>query len=109
MSESSTAQKKFKLPTEVVVALLGLLGVGLTAYFSYLPKRDSLRATQTAEARLTQIALSVTAPATKITPTRTPTEAATPTITPTKTQTRTPSITPTKKGRPEGLIEGVRV
>ncbi|MBT3321629.1 MAG: hypothetical protein HN392_05015 [Anaerolineae bacterium] len=114
MTEPSTPKKqkkktKFKLSTEVLVALLGLFGVGITAYFGYLqttaPYRYEQQQTETAEARLTRIALSVTATKTSapITQTSTATITKTSTITPTKTQTRTPSITPTKPGRPDGL------
>jgi Tfp pilus assembly protein PilV len=115
MSESSTPKKKkkagFRLSTEIIVAILGLLGVGITGYFGYLqttaPYRYSVKQTQTAEARLTRIALSATSTKTKAPPTDTPTQTATitmtPSNTPTRTASRTPSVTPTKKGRPEGL------
>ncbi len=109
MSEQESEKKKkgFPLSTEVIVALLGLLGVGITAYVGYLqttaPYRFEQSRTQTAEARLTRIALSATSTATEIPPTRTPTEPAPSTKTPTKTPTRTPSLTPTVSGRPEGL------
>ena len=123
MAEPSTPKKKkklgFTLSTEIIVAIVGLLGVGITAYFSYLqttaPYRYEKQATETAEARLTRIALLATSTATKVPATRTPTVTAavvatkTATLTetlvdmPTKTASRTPSVTPTKKGRPEGL------
>ncbi|MBT3314920.1 MAG: hypothetical protein HN390_09925 [Anaerolineae bacterium] len=114
MSEPSTPKEKkktgFKLSTEIIVAVLGLLGVGITGYFGYLqttaPYKYARSATQTAEARLTRIALSQTLTPTQAPPTGEPTNTATATDvpdTPTRTASRTPSITPTKKGRPEGL------
>ncbi|OQX62970.1 MAG: hypothetical protein B5M51_05565 [Anaerolinea sp. 4484_236] len=111
MSEPLTPNKKkkagFPLSTDVIVAILGLLGVGITAYFGYLQSRNpyeySWKRTQTAEARLTQIALSVTATRKPATQTATLTITPTITSTPTKRITPTPSITPTVKGRPEGL------
>ena len=115
MAEPSTPKKKkklgFTLSTEVIVAILGLLGIGITGYFGYLqttaPYRYERQATQTAEARLTKISLSFTPTFTEVPPTFTPTTTATltktttPTATPTKTVTRTPSATPTKG--PQGL------
>ena len=115
MSEPSTSKEKkktgFKLSTEIIVAILGLLGVGITGYFGYLqttaPYKFAQNETQTAEARLTRIALSQTSTATRVPPTNEPTSTATetdvPTDAPTRTASRTPSVTPTKKGRPEGL------
>ena len=115
MSEQPTPKKKkkagFRLSTEIIVALVGLFGVGITAYFGYLqttaPYRYSSSQTETAEARLTRIVLSATATATKVpataTATKTATATETPVDTPTRTASRTPSVTPTKKGRPEGL------
>ena len=114
MSESSTSDEKkktrFKLSTEIIVAILGLLGVGITAYFGYLqstaPYRYARSATQTAEAHQTRMVLSHTPTSTKVPVTKTPTKTPTSTIAPdtlTPTITRTPSVTPTKKGRPEGL------
>ena len=107
---SSSDKKKaagFKIPTEVVVAVFSLLGVGITAYFSYLQSRTpyeySFKATQTAEARLTRIALSVTPTKKPATATATATPTSTMTMTPTKQITLTPSITPTVNGRPDGL------
>ena len=123
MSEKSPEKKKnkkgFKLSTEVIVALVGLFGVGVTAYFGYLqttaPYKYERSLTQTAEARLTRMALSATVTASHVPATYTPTETPrapatktatmteTPVDTPTRTPTQTPSITPTEKGRPEGL------
>lgn len=124
-SSSSNEKKKsgFTLSTEITVAILGLLGVGISAYFGYLqttePYRYARSATQTAEARLTEVALSYTPTATYAPPTRTPTElptatetamrtktatiTKTPVDTATSTPSKTPSTTPTKQGRPEGL------
>ncbi|MCP4142415.1 MAG: hypothetical protein GY755_19430 [Chloroflexi bacterium] len=115
MSEPSTPKKKkktgFKLSTEIIVAILGLLGVGITGYFGYLqttaPYRFARSETQTAGARITRVALSQTATPTKVPPTNEPTGTATvtkiTTDTPTRAASRTPSVTPTKKGRPEGF------
>ena len=121
MTEPSPPEKKnkvgFTLSTEIIVAIVSLLGVGITAYFGYLqttaPYRYEKLTTETAVARLTRVALSVTPTMTEIPPTHTSTATptasatkkatATPADTPTKTATRTPSVTPTKKGRPEGL------
>ncbi|MCF6277689.1 MAG: hypothetical protein L3J16_02940 [Anaerolineales bacterium] len=111
MSDRAASEKKkksagLKIPTEVIVAVLSFLGVGITAYVGYLqsrvPYEFSLKATLTAEARLTRIALSVTPtnkPAT-VPPTLTATITAIP---PTTTPTFTPSMTPTTQGRPNGL------
>lgn len=103
MSESSASKGKF--PTEIIVAVLGVIGVGLTAYFGYLqivtPTRLSLQATQTAEARATDRALTQTAGAEQATPTSTQT----PSPSPTDTPTLKPSVTPTatRSGQPTGL------
>lgn len=105
MSDSSTPDKSkpagFKLSTEVIVALISVLGVVIVAVFGYLqsrvPYEFSRKVTQTAEARLTRIALSITL--TEALLTKTPTT----TVTKTPTETRTPSLTPTIPGRPEGL------
>jgi len=111
-------ETKFKLSTEVLVAIVGLMGVIITACIGVFPvvvARWDARATQnaqfaitqTVEANLTKIALSATATAseTPVPPTHTATVTATasktPTNTPTKTKTRTPSPTPTRG--PEGL------
>ena len=112
MSEKPTQEKKektgFRFSTEVIVALVGLAGVGITAYFGYLqttaPYKYAQSSTQTAEAHLTQVALSVTAtesathvPSTN-TATSTPTVATnTATQAPSKTPTRTPYSTPTER------------
>ncbi len=117
MSEQESEKKKagFRLSTEIIVAILGLIGVGITGYFGYLqttaPYKYARSATQTAEARLTQVALyvTVTSTMTNVPPTRTPIMPTTPatvtkTTTPTeKPDTPTPSLTPTIQGRPEGL------
>lgn len=68
MSDSSTPDKSkpagFKLSTEVIVALISVVGVVIVAVFGYLqsrvPYEFSRKVTQTAEARLTRIALSIT-------------------------------------------------
>ncbi|NOY98046.1 MAG: hypothetical protein GXP40_02430 [Chloroflexi bacterium] len=100
-SQAESSSRRF--PTEIVVALLSLIGVGLTAYFSYLqtraPLEISLQATQTAEARATRLALSATSTKKPVVHTSTPTL----TQTPTKSKTPTPSATPTVAGRPDGL------
>lgn len=120
MAEPSTPKKKkkpgFTLSTEIIVAILGLLGIGITGYFGYLqttaPYKYERQATETAEARLARVALSITPTAsvteTKAQPPTQPSTASatitkTSTVVPTKTQTRVPSLTPTQKGRPEGL------
>ncbi len=121
MSNPSTSNEKkktdFTLSTEVIVAILGFLGVGISAYFGYLqttePYRYARSATQTAEARLTQVALSLTPTAMDVpsmgtsttipTITETAMVTKTPVDTATSTPSQTPSVTPTKKGRPEGL------
>ena len=108
MSEEPTQEKEekkgFRLSTEVIVALVSLAGVGITAYFGYLqttaPYKYAQSGTQTAEAHLTQVALSATATATPITPTNTETATEmvptnTATQSPSKTPTRTPYMTPT--------------
>lgn len=105
MSDSSTPDKSkpagFKLSTEVIVALISVVGVVIVAVFGYLqsrvPYEFSRKVTQTAEARLTRIALSITP--TEALLTKTPTT----TVTKTPIETRTPSLTPTIPGRPEGL------
>lgn len=122
MAEPSTQKKKketeFKLSSEVLVAIVGLIGVIITACIGIFPTvvaRWDAQATQKAEFALTQamgdkltgIALSatVTASETPEPPTNTPTVTVTitrtPTKTPTKTKTRTPSPTPTHG--PQGL------
>ncbi|MBC8334012.1 MAG: hypothetical protein ISR59_07215 [Anaerolineales bacterium] len=109
MSEPSTTDKKktagLQLSTEVIVAIISVLGVIIVAVFGYLqsrlPYEYSWKGTQTAEARLTQIALSFTPTFTKSPPTKTP--PGPDTNTPTKTPTRTPSLAPPIPGRPEGL------
>jgi len=94
-SDSGKPEAKGKFPTEIVVAVLGLAGVAITAYFGYLqiraPYEISLRVTQTAEARATLLALSAT-------PTPKP---ETPTLIPSPTAT-TPTLTPTIAGQPGG-------
>ena len=85
--------------TEVIVATLGFIGVVVAAYFSYLgvtePQKVAIKATGTAEARLTSIAATATAKSTS-TPTLTPT----PTTTPTPTSTSSPSPTSTSSPTP---------
>ena len=85
MSEQPTPKKEkkagFRLSTEIIVALVGLFGVGITAYFGYLqttaPYRYSSSQTETAEAQLTRVALSATATATKVPSTATTTKTGT--------------------------------
>ncbi len=102
---------KYALIGTLVTAVVGLIGTGLTLYFNYLekvePQKLALQATQTAEARLTQAAMSITptptitqtATATPVTPTitftPTPALSFTPTFTPTLSPTATQTITPT--------------
>jgi hypothetical protein len=87
-----------KIPTEILVAVIGLIGIGVTGYFGYLqivvPQQLSLHATQTAEQRASNVADTQTARAESVTntPTRTPTPSSEVTpVTPTIPPTRTPS------------------
>ena len=107
MSDSSTPQKKkterLGRSIQENAALITAVGGIIVAVLGFLailvPYVYPRKATQTAEARLTQIALSITP--TGIPITKSP--SATATKTTTKTQTRTPSLTPTIPGRPDGL------
>jgi hypothetical protein len=93
-----------KIPTEVIVAIIGLIGIAVTAYFGYLqmvvPARDALHATQTAEQRASNVADTRTARAEAMTntptrgPTATPDPQATTAVPPTVTLTRTPRMGP---------------
>jgi F5/8 type C domain len=84
----------------VIVALLGLIGVILTAYFNYkgqiVDVNVRIHATLTAEAKLTELAAILTPTATLEAFTSTPTTSATPTFvpsstpSPSSTQTATP-------------------
>jgi len=74
----------------IVGAVLTFLGVVIVAYIQfYLPPKISIEATQTAEAKLTVVALSAT-----------PSPSATSTSTPTCTPTPTPSVTPSPSNVP---------
>ncbi len=100
---NDSSERKF--PTEIVVALFGLLGAAITAYFGYLqsrvPYEIAVHATQTAEVRATNFAMTLTfAAPTATTPAPAP---PTPTRLPTQTFTPRPSATPTATGAPEGL------
>ena len=101
MSRERQPSEPRKIPTEIIVAIIGLLGVAVTAYFAYLqmvvPQRDALRATQTAEQRASNVADTRTARAEAVTntPTRGPTE----TPDPQATTAVPPSITPTRTPR----------
>ncbi len=79
---------KYALIGTIVTAAIGLIGTALTLYFNYLekvePQKLALRATQTAEARLTQSSLAVT-----------PTNTYTPSLTPSQSPTPTPTGSPT--------------
>ena len=96
-----------KIPTEIIVAIIGLIGITITAYFTYLqmivPQRDALHATQTAEQRASNAAETQTARADGATRTGTPTHIVTATLIettdvpatpPTPTSTRTPRMGP---------------
>jgi len=76
----------------VIGAALGFAGVVMAAYLSYMGIKwqveAPVRATQVAEVRLTQVALSAT-------PTATSTSTSTPSLTSTSTPTPTPTSTPT--------------
>lgn len=50
----------------VIVAILGLVGAGINAWVNYSSNKIPINATQTAEARFTEIALSATLPPTKV-------------------------------------------
>jgi hypothetical protein len=82
---------KYALIGTIVTAVIGLIGTAVTLYFNYLekiePQKLAIQATQTAEARLTHVALSIT-------PTFSPTFTFTPTQEPTHTSTFTASPTP---------------
>jgi hypothetical protein len=79
---------KYALIGTIITAIIGLVGTALTLYFNYLekiePQKLALRATQTAEARLTQSALSVIL-----------TNTYTPSPTPSPSPTSTPIVSPT--------------
>lgn len=98
MSRDNQPPMSKKIPTEVLVAVIGLIGIGLTAYFGYLqivvPQEISLHATQTVEERASNVAATQTARAESATGTPTNTRTLTPfadltTVSPTITPSRT--------------------
>jgi hypothetical protein len=100
---------KYALIGTIVTAVVGLIGTGLTLYFNYLekiePQRLAIQATQTAEARQTELALRATA---TVTHTPTATLAAVPTLDPTlpaasPTATFTPTLTATATNPASGI------
>lgn len=107
MSRDRQPSAPGKIPTEIVVAVIGLLGVAVTGYFAYLqmivPQQIALHATQTAEQRGTNAADTQTARAEALTNT--------PTLTPTPTSevtTTGPTVTPTRTRTPPGPGAGLR-
>jgi hypothetical protein len=103
-----TEPESKRFPTEIVVALITLVGAIITGYFTYVaPLQLSIKATQTAEARGTQSALSVTPsprPVTAI-PSSTPTRVIIdqdPSLTPPPPITETVTPTATIAGQPGG-------
>ena len=93
-----------RIPPEALIALFGLIGVIITAYFGYLQARlpYEAQATRDAQAAATEFSLARTQTALFG-----PTAAATFTVTPSATQaqstfTFTPTVTPTTFGQPVG-------
>jgi hypothetical protein len=103
-NSSNTPASPKRIPTEALVALFGLIGVVITAYFGYLQARlpYEAQATRDAQAADTESALAHTQTALFL-PTATSTLIATPS--PTQAQatfTFTPASTPTTFGQPVG-------
>ena len=99
---------KYALIGTIITAIIGLVGTALTLYFNYLekiePQKLALRATQTAEARLTQSALSVI-----LTNTYTPSPTPSPSPTSTPTVSPTPMLSsPTFTATPTTPVSGVK-
>jgi hypothetical protein len=94
---------KIGLSGTIITAILGLVGIGITAYFGYLGLQIQIKApieaTQTAEAKSTLLAFSVTpttlAVAVPSTDTSTPEPPQTPSPAPLDTSTTEPTRTPT--------------
>lgn len=103
-STPNTSEKPRRIPTEVLVALFGVIGVAITAYFGYKQARLPF------EAQATTLALTMTAEHARVltlTALAGSTGTATATVTPSATQTQatfTPTITgtPTTFGQPAG-------
>jgi hypothetical protein len=101
---STTPDKPRKIPTEVLVALFGLIGVAVTAYFSYLGARLPYVAQATRDAK-TETAESVRmrTQTALYAATRTATGTATPSATQeSATSTASITATPTILGQPAG-------
>jgi hypothetical protein len=102
-TSNSPANPK-RIPPEAMVALFGLIGVIITAYFGYLQARlpYEAQATRDAQAAATELALARTQTALFL-PTATSTPSVTPSATPAQaTYTFTPTKTPTTLGQPVG-------
>lgn len=101
---------KIGLTGTVIAALIGLIGVGVTAYFGYLGIQAQINlpieATQTAEAKASMAADSIT-PTSQSTSVTTPgsTLQATPAANPAPTDT--PTMTPTREAPPTFISEYV--